>query len=168
MKKLCIAAAALLLTAALILSAGCISLGTVSTDIRMGDEKIGTISLTPVQNAVSGSSLTDRFKVSVELFGLRYTKTGLSEAESSALIEDLTRRGLTLSGIQDILAGFVRETDTKASETPSPKTFLDSLLHMPVSADNPAETAKTLDISGAGDALNEAVVNLETLLKTIQ
>ncbi|HJJ59110.1 MAG TPA: hypothetical protein O0X84_06440, partial [Methanocorpusculum sp.] len=75
MKKLCIATVVLLLITAVILSAGCVSLGSTTTEILMGDEKIGTITLAPAQNAASiGNTPLERYDIEVELFGLKYTK----------------------------------------------------------------------------------------------
>ena len=171
MKKLCIAAVVLLLITVVILSAGCVSLGSTTTEILMGDEKIGTITLAPAQNAASiGNTPLERYDIEVELFGLKYTKGGLTKAETVVSLANLTHEGITIEGIQDALKDFTRVTvvqDSGDTGSTSSESLLDTLLRMPVSASLPVEFGDVVDISNAGEALNEAMENLEDTLNSI-
>ena len=171
MKKLCIAAVVLLLITAVILSAGCVSLGSTATDILMGDEKIGTITLAPAQHAASiGNTPLERYDIEVELFGLKYTKGGLTKAETAVSLAGLTREGITIAGIQDALKDFTLVTavlEAGDAGGTSSKSLLDTLLNMPVSASLPVEFGESFNIPDAGDALNKAVENLENTLNSL-
>ena len=172
MKKLCIATVVLLLITAVILSAGCVSLGSTTTDILMGDEKIGTITLAPAQHAASiGNTPLERYDIEVELFGLKYTKGGLSKAETLVSLANLTHEGITIAGLEDALSDFTwigadiqNSGDTGGA---SSESFLGTLLHMPLSASLPLEFGDVVNISDAGDVLNEAMDKLEDLLNSI-
>ena len=174
MKKLYIAAVVLLLTTVVILTAGCVALGSTTTDILMGNEKIGTITLAPAQHAASiGNSPLERYDIEVELFGLKYTKGGLTKAETVVSLANLTREGITIEGIQDSLKDFTRvgimqkAGDTGDSGSTSSESLLDTLLRMPVSASLPVEFGEPFNISNAGDAINEAIDDLEDTLNSI-
>lgn len=171
MKKLCIAAVVLLLITAVILSAGCVSLGSTTTEILMGDEKIGTITLAPAQNAASiGNTPLERYDIEVELFGLKYTKGGLTKAETVVSLANLTYEGITIEGIQDSLKDFTRVGIMQKagdSGSTSSESLLDTLLHMPLSASLPLEFGEPFNISNAGDAINEAIDDLEDTLNSI-
>ncbi|MDO5847828.1 MAG: hypothetical protein Q4Q20_06025, partial [Methanocorpusculum sp.] len=165
MKKLCIAAIVLLLTAAVILSAGCVSLGSTTTEIFMGDEKIGTITLTPAQHAASiGNTPLERYDIEVELFGLKYTKGGLTDVEAIVSLSNLTREGITIEGIQDALKDF---TLAGAAKGESSVSLLDTLLHMPISTPYPVDFGMPFNTPDAGDAINEAMDNLGDMLNSI-
>lgn len=137
----------------------------------MGDEKIGTITLAPAQHAASiGNTPLERYDIEVELFGLKYTKGGLTKAETAVSLAGLTREGITIAGIQDALKDFTRVTAVQEAGDAggtSSKSLLDTLLNMPVSASLPVEFGESFNISDAGDALNEAVENLENTLNSI-
>ena len=167
MKKIFAAIILILIGTAVIVSAGCVSLGSTTTDILVGGEKVGAITLTPNQSGTSSGdvSLADKFDAEIELFGLKYTKGGLTKAESGSLLNTLSKNNLTLADLQGLLAGFT-EVD-KGAGPDDPGNFLDKLLHMPVSADNPTEFSEALDISGVGDNLNDAIEKLEKLLEGI-
>lgn len=171
MKKLYIAAVVLLLTTVVILTAGCVALGSTTTDILMGNEKIGTITLAPAQHAASiGNSPLERYDIEVELFGLKYTKGGLTKAETVVSLANLTREGITIEGIQDSLKDFTRVWDMQDSGdtgSTSSESLLDTLLHMPLSASLPLEFGEPFNISNAGDAINEAIDDLEDTLNSI-
>lgn len=83
MKKLLFVLAILLLLC-IILSAGCI--GATTSDIVVGGNTIGKVTLTPQENLFSGGSLTDKVNMEVELFGIRFTKDGITQTEAADIM----------------------------------------------------------------------------------
>jgi hypothetical protein len=60
---------------------GCI--GTTTSDIMFGDEKIGVLTLTPQDNLFSGEgSLTDKVNMQVEMFGMTFSRDGVKMSEA--------------------------------------------------------------------------------------
>ncbi len=83
--------AVLLLILMLVFSAGCISFGTQTTDINMGNETVGHIYVTPItDNLLSNGSVTEKFDMKVELFGLTFTKEGITQGEADDLMGTLS------------------------------------------------------------------------------
>lgn len=159
-KKIFAAVFAASLILAAVLSAGCI-FGSQTTDIRMGDMKVGTITITPnLENIFSSDkSLAEKFNAEVELFGIKYTKEGLTRIEIDDLVA-LLSSGHPPLNISDFVSGF----SSKKSEV-SNEDFFDKLIHMPISAENDAAFTESLDLSGVGDNIESAVQQIEKLLE---
>ena len=160
-KKIVAAVFAASLILAAVLSAGCI-FGSQTTDIHMGDMKVGTITVTPnLENIFSSDkSLAEKFNAEVELFGIKYTKEGLTLEESDDLVALLSSGHPPLN-----LTDFVSAYSFKEPEVISNEDFFDKLMHMSISAENDATFAEALDLSGVEDNIESAVQQIEKLLE---
>ena len=160
-KKIVAAVFAASLILAAVLSAGCI-FGSQTTDILMGDMKVGTITITPVQEKFLSldTPITEKFNAEIELFGVKYTKEGLTRTESDDLVALLSSGHPPLN-----LNDFVSAYSFKEPEGISNEDFFDKLIHMPMSAENDATFAEALDLSGVEDNIESAVQQIEKLLE---
>ncbi|HJJ31042.1 MAG TPA: hypothetical protein O0X97_02195 [Methanocorpusculum sp.] len=158
-KKILTAIFAASVLLAVVLSAGCVSLGSQTTDILMGNEKVGTVTITPNQSDMfsSDKSLTEKFNAEIELFGIKYTKEGLTRTESDDLVA-LLSSGHPGLNISDFVSGF----SSKKPEV-SNDDFFDKLINMPMSAENNATFAESLNLSGVGDNIESAVNQFEKI-----
>ena len=159
-KKIFAAVFAASLILAAVLSAGCI-FGSQTTDILMGDMKVGTITVTPnLENMFSSDkSLAEKFNAEVELFGIKYTKEGLTRIEIDDLVA-LLSSGHPPLNISDFVSGFSSKKPEVSNED-----FFDKLIHMPISAENDAAFTEALDLSGIEDNIESAVQQIEKLLE---
>ncbi|MCQ2356471.1 MAG: hypothetical protein MJ014_05585 [Methanocorpusculum sp.] len=74
------------------LSAGCI--GDQTTDIMLGNQRIGKITITPVyENMLSNSSRDEKFNVKLELFGMVFSKNGATRAEADTISSGIKAAG---------------------------------------------------------------------------
>lgn len=81
-----------------ILSAGCI--GTTTSDIMFGDQKVGVLTLTPHDNLFSSNgSLADKVDMQVDIFGLTFSRSGVKMSEAMD-ISSLIKTG-DLSALND-------------------------------------------------------------------
>lgn len=159
-KKIVAAVFAASLILAAVLSAGCI-FGSQTTDIHMGDMKVGTITVTPnLGNMFSfDKSLAEKFNAEVELFGIKYTKEGLTRIEIDDLVALLSSEHPPLN-ISDFVSGFSSKKPELSNED-----FFDKLINMSISAENDAAFIESLDLSGVGDNIASAVQRIEKLLE---
>ena len=63
----------------IIFSAGCISLGEQTTDIKMGENSVGTVTLSPHDDGTVTAY--------INIFGMTFTKEGLSVSEAESLAD---------------------------------------------------------------------------------
>ena len=154
--------AVLLLTVLLVLSAGCISLGTQTTDIVMGNETVGHIYLTPVtENLLSNGSVTEKFDMKVELFGFTFTKEGITQNEAEDLMTTLSSVNSTnTSSLLDL--GFVPSLDGISPDDPD--DFLHQILTMPVTNQGTQAALDSVDFDGAGERIQASAERIAELL----
>ncbi|MDO5829174.1 MAG: hypothetical protein Q4Q25_03385 [Methanocorpusculum sp.] len=159
-KKIVAAVFAASLILAAVLSAGCI-FGSQTSDIHMGDMKVGTITVTPnLENIFSSDkSLAEKFNAEVELFGIKYTKEGLTRIEIDDLVALLSSEHPPLN-ISDFVSGFSSKKPEVSNED-----FFDKLINMSISAENDAAFIESLDLSGVEDNIESAVQQIEKLLE---
>ncbi|HJJ48755.1 MAG TPA: hypothetical protein O0X39_07215 [Methanocorpusculum sp.] len=128
-----------------IFSAGCI--GTTSTDIMFGDQKVGELTLTPQDNLFSGEgSITDKVNMQVDIFGLTFNRNGVSMSEAADI------SSLLQNGDLSALSGFTSLSGNEFSLSGSDFAALSALM---------GESAGLADSSGSLDAAGK---NLEILL----
>jgi len=165
MKKFYPLVFAVLLLLVAIISAGCVTLGTQTTDILMGDQKIGSIEITPNQSTLHSldSSVSDKFDAEIELFGLKYTKDGITEDESAAIYETLSSKNLALINVSEILSGFTPK-EASGNAVSAGEDFFRNLLNMPLSAQKNETLSESFNAEDLDKNINNAVQQLENIL----
>lgn len=154
--------AVLLFAVMIVLSAGCIGLGTQTTDIVMGNETVGHIYLTPVtENLLSNGSVTEKFDMKVELFGFTFTKEGITQNEAEDLMTTLSSVNSTdTSSLLDL--GFVPSLDEISPDDPD--DFLHQILTMPVTNQGAQAALDSVDFDGAGERIQASAERIAELL----
>lgn len=152
----------LLLIVMIVSSAGCISLGTQTTDIVMGNETIGHIYLTPItDNLFSNESVTEKFDMKVELFGLTFTKEGITQGEADDLMDTLSSFNTTnTSSLLDL--GFIPSLDELSPDDPN--DFLNQIFTMPVTNQETEAALDSVDFDGAGERIQASAERIAELL----
>ena len=154
--------AVLLLILMLVLSAGCISLGTQTTDINMGNETVGHIYVTPItDNLLSNGSVTEKFDMKVELFGFTFTKEGITQGEADDLMGTLSSVNTTdTSSLLDL--GFLPSIDGLSPDDPD--DFFNQFLTMPVTNQGTQAAIDSVDFEGAGERIQASAERVAELL----
>ncbi len=154
--------AVLLLTVLLVLSAGCISLGTQTTDIVMGNETVGHIYVTPVtDNLLSNESVTEKFDIKVELFGFTFIKEVVTQSEAENIMDTLSSVNTTdTSSLLDL--GFLPSLDELSPDDPD--DFLNQILTMPVTNHGTQAALDSIDFDGAGARIQASAERIAELL----
>ncbi|MDO5845785.1 MAG: hypothetical protein Q4Q04_02560 [Methanocorpusculum sp.] len=125
-------------------AAGCLSLGSQTTDIVAGNETVGKIVMTPLsQNLFSNGSLSDKFNMEVELFGMKFSKDGVTKTEANSIMQSLS------SGVPslDVLSGLGLNFST-APSAGNVTEFLNSIQHMPISNKDNRTVLEALNLNG--------------------
>lgn len=137
-----------------IISAGCLSFNATTADIVVGDQKVGTVTVTPQNDKLfTDSSLSEKFNVELEAFGVKYSKEGLTLSEKNELLSSIS-----MGNLENInLDGF-------KTETTSTESFLDSLVNMKLSADD--ETTLSEALGNAGKTFSERLAAFEKLFQS--
>ena len=142
--KIPVAAGVLAVLILAVLSAGCI--GDQTTDIMLGNQSIGKITITPVdENMLSNSSLDEKFDVKLELFGMVFSKSGVTRAEADTIS----------SGLITPDAG-----DAGSNLT----SFMEEVFNMPLTNRDRNTTISNIDWDGAFTRMQESLDRLGGLL----
>lgn len=150
----------LLATVLFICSAGCISIGSQTTDIMIGDTVAGTITITPTENLFSpNASIGERFDVEIVLFGIKYSKGGLSKSESEALMSQVSSQTLNTEKLSELLSGFSLNEPSMDKES-----FFDQIINMPISAENTKTVSESIDMSAGAESISSIAAKLEEIL----
>ncbi len=154
--------AVLLLIVMLVLSAGCISIGTQTTDIVMGNETVGHIYVTPItDNLLSNESVTEKFDMEVEFFGFTFTKEGITQGEADNLIDTLSSVNTTdTSSLLDL--GFLLSLDELSPDNTD--DFLNQILTMPVTNQGTQAAIDSVDFEGVGERIQASAERVAELL----
>lgn len=146
----------------IILSAGCISLGTQTTDIVIGNETIGHIFLTPVtENLLSNESLTEKFDMEVELFGLTFTKSGITADEAESITDIISSTNISdASSLIDL--GFIPSVENLSPDDPD--DFLNQILNMPVTNHDTQSALESVDFEDVGAKIQASAERIAELL----
>ena len=141
--------AALVLCLIIIFSAGCISLGEQTTDIRIGENSVGTVTLSP-QNDGTVTAYID-------IFGMTFTKEGLSASEAESLAESADSGNIFETiGLQGIPEN--AGTPTDMSE------FLESIKNMPLTNSGDGTLADRLNFTLAAENAEQSFNALEDFI----
>lgn len=146
--------AAVILLCCLVFSAGCI--GDQTTDLKIGNESIGKITITPIYDQIfTNSSLDEKFNVRIEVFGLVFTKSGVSRAEADEIVSNLTDNDGELS--YDFLSssGLVRESSEDASQ--NLQEFMDEVFNMPITNKDPDRKITDIEWTKAVSRMQDSV-----------
>lgn len=139
----------ILLCAALVLSAGCVSLGQQTTDIMIGNESVGTVTLLPKGDGT--------VSVEISILGMTFTKDGMTQSEAEAFAESAAAGNLPgLIGMPEN-AGTPSDTEE----------FINSILHMPITNTGENSLAEGLNFTLAAENAEESAQALENLLTGI-
>lgn len=141
----------LLLTVA---SAGCI--GDQTTDIMLGNQSIGKIAITPVyENMFSDSSLDEKFNVILELFGMLFSKDGVTRDEAKNITSGILGNdgGLNMSFVNN--SGLATSDPTGAGKNLT--EFIDEIFHMPLTNKDKNQTIQIIDWDGAFSRMQESL-----------
>ncbi|MDE2519552.1 MAG: hypothetical protein O0W93_09160, partial [Methanocorpusculum sp.] len=144
-----------------ILSAGCI--GDQTTDITLGNQSIGKITITPVyENMFSNSSLEEKFNVKLELFGMVFSKDGITRAEADTISAGIldTNGGLNMSFINN--SGLITPDANDAGSNLT--SFMDEVFNMPLTNRDKNTTISDIDWDGAFTRMQESLDRLGGLL----
>jgi len=144
-----------------ILSAGCISLGTQTTDILVGNETVGHIYLTPVtDNLLSNESVTEKFDMKVELYGFTFTKDGITKDEADNLLDIFSSGNTTNTSLLDL--GFLPSIENISSDDAD--DFFNQIFSMPVTNQDNEAALDSIDFDGAGEKIQASFERIEELL----
>jgi len=138
-----------------IFAAGCLSLSTTTADIVIGDTKIGTITTIPHNDKLfTNSGIDEKFDVEIEIFGIKYSKEGITLSEKNQLVSSLSSGNLSEINFNDF-----------TKDTPSSESVLDSIINMKLSAEN--ETTLSEALGNAGDTFLNNMSDIEKFLEDL-
>ena len=133
----------------IIFSAGCISLGEQTTDIKVGESSVGTVTLSPQNDGT--------ITAYINIFGMTFTKEGLSVSEAESIADSAGSGNIFetigLQGIPDN-AG----TPTDIDE------FLESIKEMPLTNSGEGSFADSLNFTLAAENAEQSFEALEELI----
>ena len=133
----------------IIFSAGCISLGEQTTDIKVGESSVGTVTLSPQDDGTVTAY--------INIFGMTFTKEGLSVSEAESLADSAGSGNIFetigLQGIPDN-AG----TPTDIGE------FLESIKDMHLTNSGEGNLADSLNFTLAAENAEQSFEALEGLI----
>ena len=139
----------ILLCAALVLSAGCVSPGQQTTDIMIGNENVGTVTLLPNEDGTVSAEIS--------ILGMTFTKDGMTQSEAEAFAESVA------AGSLPGLIGMPENAGTP-SDT---EEFINRILHMPITNTGENSLAEGINFTLAAENAEESAQALENLLTGI-
>ncbi|MDV0440848.1 hypothetical protein [Methanorbis furvi] len=159
--KISVAASVIAILVLTILSAGCI--GDQTTDITLGNQSIGKITITPVyENMFSNTSIQDKFNVKIELFGMVFSKDGVTKAEADDIAAGILNPegALNMSFVNDSGLTMPEIND----ESPNLTAFMDNIFNMPLTNRDKNKTINNIDWDGAFTRMQESMNRTSSLL----
>ncbi|HJJ91778.1 MAG TPA: hypothetical protein O0Y15_03095 [Methanocorpusculum sp.] len=133
----------------IIFSAGCISLGEQTTDIKVGENSVGTVTLSPQDDGT--------ITAYINIFGMTFTKEGLSVSEAESLAESAGSGNIFETiGLQGIPENAGTPTDIGE--------FLESIKDMPLTNSGEGSLADSLNFTLAAENAEQSVEALEDLI----
>ncbi len=159
--KIPVAAGVLAVLVLAVLSAGCI--GDQTTDIMLGNQSIGKITITPVyENMLSNSSLDEKFNVKLELFGMVFSKNGVTRAEADTISSGILDEGggLNMSFVNS--SGLITPDANDAGSNLT--SFMDEVFNMPLTNRDKNTTISNIDWDGAFTRMQDSLDRLSGLL----
>ena len=133
----------------IIFSAGCISLGEQTTDIKVGESSVGTVTLSPQNDGT--------ITAYINIFGMTFTKEGLSVSEAESIADSAGSGNIFETiGLQDIPENAGTPTDIDE--------FLESIKEMPLTNSGEGSFADSLNFTLAAENAEQSVEALEELI----
>lgn len=133
----------------IIFSAGCISLGEQTTDIKMGENSVGTVTLSPQDDGTVTAY--------INIFGMTFTKEGLSVSEAESLADSAGSGNIFETiGLQGIPENAGTPTDIGE--------FLESIKDMPLTNSGEGSLADRLNFTLAAENAEQSFEALEDLI----
>ena len=133
----------------IIFSAGCISLGEQTTDIKMGENSVGTVTLSPQDDGTVTAY--------INIFGMTFTKEGLSVSEAENLADSAGSGNIFETiGLQGIPENAGTPTDIDE--------FLESIKDMPLTNSGEGSLADNLNFTLAAENAEQSFEALEELI----
>ena len=133
----------------IIFSAGCISLGEQTTDIKVGESSVGTVTLSPQNDGT--------ITAYINIFGMTFTKEGLSVSEAESIADSAGSGNIFETiGLQGIPENAGTPTDIDE--------FLESIKEMPLTNSGEGSFADSLNFTLAAENAEQSVEALEELI----
>ena len=133
----------------IIFSAGCISLGEQTTDIKVGESSVGTVTLSPQDDGTVTAY--------INIFGMTFTKEGLSVSEAESIADSAGSGNIFETiGLQGIPENAGTPTDIGE--------FLESIKEMPLTNSGEGSFADSLNFTLAAENAKQSVGALEGLI----
>ncbi|MBR5814738.1 MAG: hypothetical protein IKY77_00890 [Methanocorpusculaceae archaeon] len=133
----------------IIFSAGCISLGEQTTDIKVGENSVGTVTLSPQNDGT--------ITAYINIFGMTFTKEGLSVSEAENLADSAGSGNIFETiGLQGIPENAGAPTDIGE--------FLESIKDMPLTNSGEGSLADNLNFTLAAENAEQSFEALEDLI----
>ncbi len=133
----------------IIFSAGCISLGEQTTDIKVGESSVGTVTLSPQDDGT--------ITAYINIFGMTFTKEGLSVSEAESIADSAGSGNIFETiGLQGIPENAGTPTDIGE--------FLESIKEMPLTNSGEGSFADSLNFTLAAENAEQSVEALEELI----
>ena len=133
----------------IIFSAGCISLGEQTTDIKVGESSVGTVTLSPQNDGT--------ITAYINIFGMTFTKEGLSVSEAESIADSAGSGNIFETiGLQGIPENAGTPTDIDE--------FLESIKDMPLTNSGEGSFADSLNFTLAAENAEQSVEALEELI----
>ena len=133
----------------IIFSAGCISLGEQTTDIKVGESSVGTVTLSPQDDGT--------ITAYINIFGMTFTKEGLSVSEAKSIADSAGSGNIFETiGLQGIPENAGTPTDIGE--------FLESIKDMPLTNSGEGSFADSLNFTLAAENAEQSVEALEELI----
>ena len=133
----------------IIFSAGCISLGEQTTDIKMGENSVGTVTLSPQNDGT--------ITAYINIFGMTFTKEGLSVSEAESIADSAGSGNIFETiGLQGIPENAGTPTDIGE--------FLESIKEMPLTNSGEGSFADSLNFTLAAENAEQSFEALEELI----
>ena len=133
----------------IIFSAGCISLGEQTTDIKVGESSVGTVTLSPQNDGM--------ITAYINIFGMTFTKEGLSVSEAESIADSAGSGNIFETiGLQGIPENAGTPTDIDE--------FLESIKDMPLTNSGEGSFADSLNFTLAAENAEQSIEALEELI----
>ena len=133
----------------IIFSAGCISLGEQTTDIKVGESSVGTVTLSPQDDGT--------ITAYINIFGMTFTKEGLSVSEAESIADSAGSGNIFETiGLQGIPENAGTPTDIDE--------FLESIKDMPLTNSGEGSFADSLNFTLAAENAEQSIEALEELI----
>ena len=133
----------------IIFSAGCISLGEQTTDIKVGESSVGTVTLSPQNDGT--------IPAYINIFGMNFTKEGLSVSEAESIADSAGSGNIFETiGLQGIPENAGTPTDIDE--------FLESIKDMPLTNSGEGSLADNLNFTLAAENAEQSFEALEELI----